>query len=250
MKFWAGHFEVTVNVKDWQSLQNDLRSRLATGQGFAVATLNLDHLEKLRSDQAFQQAYAAQDFVTADGNPIVWCSALGGQHVNLLPGSDMLVPLAELATAEGRSIGFLGSTADSLTKAAQVLEARIPGAQVVQKIAPPMGFDPNGYDAERMLFEMAAANVGICFVALGAPKQEILAARGRTLAPNVGFASIGASLDFLSGNQIRAPRIVRALAMEWLWRLLSNPRRLARRYGLAFAILPGHLWRSFRSRHN
>ena len=63
--------------------------------------------------------------------------------------------------------------------------------------------------------------------------------RGRELAPQVGFASIGAGLDFLSGHQIRAPRIMRALALEWLWRALSSPRRLIPRFVKCFAILPG-----------
>ena len=77
------------------------------------------------------------------------------------------------------------------------------------------------------------------FLALGAPKQEILAARGLTLQPALGFVSIGAGLDFIAGAQTRAPLWVRRIAMEWAWRMASHPRRLARRYLDCAAILPG-----------
>jgi exopolysaccharide biosynthesis WecB/TagA/CpsF family protein len=74
---------------------------------------------------------------------------------------------------------------------------------------------------------------------LGAPKQELFAAFARSRCDSVGFASIGAGLDFLSGHQVRAPRIMRTLALEWLWRALQSPRRMVPRYAKCFAILPG-----------
>ena len=79
-----------------------------------------------------------------------------------------------------------------------------------------MGFSPTGDEARRVLAELAARDVGLCLIALGSPKQEAFAALGRALAPSVGFASIGAGLDFISGRQTRAPAWVRAIAMEWL----------------------------------
>ena len=96
--------------------------------------------------------------------------------------------------------------------------------------------------------DLAESGAGLCFLALGAPKQEILAARGRRIAPKVGFASIGAGLDFLAGHQTRAPRIVRMLALEWLWRALQSPRRMVPRYAKCFAILPGLTVQALRQR--
>jgi len=93
----------------------------------------------------------------------------------------------------------------------------------------------------KVLHQLADKGIGLCFVALGAPKQEAFAARGRQVAPTVGFASIGAGLDFLSGRQHRAPKVVRRIGMEWLWRALSSPRRLVPRYAKCLAILPRQL---------
>ena len=78
----------------------------------------------------------------------------------------------------------------------------------------------------------------MCFLALGAPKQEKFAARALRTLGSVGFVSVGAGLDFIAGAQTRAPRLVRSLALEWLWRLLGDPRRLAPRYATCAAIMP------------
>jgi exopolysaccharide biosynthesis WecB/TagA/CpsF family protein len=111
-----------------------------------------------------------------------------------------------------------------------------------------MGLDPEGPEAESLLRDLAATDARLCFLALGAPRQERLAARARALAPGVGFASIGAGLDFLGGRQRRAPRWMRALALEWLWRALSDPRRMGPRYARCAVILPGLAAQALRQR--
>lgn len=238
MKFQTVAGDVAVNVADMAALRDAVSARFASGAGFALATINLDHLVKLRQDYGFARAYLAQDFVVADGNPIVWLSRMAARPVTLLPGSELVVPLTQMAAAAGVKVALVGSTEPALQAAAQALEAQVEGLQVVAKIAPPMGFDPMGDGAAEVLAQVNASGAGLAFLALGAPKQEMLAARGRELAPSVGFASIGAGLDFLAGTQKRAPKWVQAIAMEWLWRMLSSPARLAGRYARCFWILP------------
>lgn len=248
MKFRTGSGEIAVNIADRAALDAAVTARLTAGQGFALATLNLDHLVKLASNPGFRAAYQAQDLVVADGNPIVWLSRLARQPVTLLPGSDLVVPLAAMAAASGQSVALVGSTDDSLRRAAAALRHAVPGLTVASTIAPPFGLDPEGPGADAILREVAASGARLCFIALGAPKQELFAARGRLVAPDVGFASIGAGLDFLSGNQTRAPQWVRNLALEWLWRLLGQPRRMLMRYLQCFMILPGHVLRALMQR--
>lgn len=217
----------------------DVEAHFTDKRGFALATLNLDHVVKLKRDPAFRTAYLAQTHVVADGNPIVWLSKLAGREVDLIPGSDTIRPLVEIAARTGTPIAFLGSTQETLDAAGKALQAEFPGLQIAAAIAPPYGFDPESDVAAEVLAGIANSGAGLCFLALGAPKQEMLAARGRQLAPSVGFASIGAGLDFISGQQKRAPEWVRKLALEWLWRMLSNPARLAGRYLSCIVILPG-----------
>ena len=237
----ASDGRVRVNVPDAATLLAEVGRRLRAGEGFALATLNLDHLVKLRDDAAFRAAYRAHDLVCADGNPVVWLSRLAGRPVALVPGADMVIPLARAAAAAGVAVALCGSTDEALAGAAARLEAEVPGLAVAACLAPPMGFDPAGPEADALIDALAASGAGLCLLALGAPKQEILAARARARAPGLGLASIGAGLDFLAGRQRRAPALVRRLALEWAWRLGSSPGRLALRYLRCAAILPGQV---------
>ncbi|MEZ5798320.1 MAG: WecB/TagA/CpsF family glycosyltransferase [Paracoccaceae bacterium] len=248
MLFRFDQTEIAVTHADAASLLADVQGRLASGQGFALATINLDHLVKLHRDAGFRAAYARQDLVVADGNPIVWLSRLARQPVRLVPGSDLVLPLVRAAAGAGRPVSLLGSTEASLQAAMARLQAQVPGLRAGALIAPPMGFDPEGAAAQDMLARLRALGPGLCLIALGAPKQERLAALGRQLAPAVGFASVGAGVDFVAGTQARAPRWVRAIAMEWLWRALSAPRRLGPRYAACAAILPAEALQALRLR--
>jgi exopolysaccharide biosynthesis WecB/TagA/CpsF family protein len=233
----AGAIRVTTATQE--ALLAEMEARLQAGQGFAVATLNLDHVVKLGRDPVFRRAYAAQSHVVADGNPIVWLCRLAGRRVELVPGSDLIGPVMAMAARIGVPVGMIGTSDAVLGRVAPLLEAAHPGLRVVARIAPPMGFDPEGPGAEAVLEAVAAQGARLVLLALGAPKQERLAALGRERVPGVGFVSIGAGLDFIAGSQRRAPVWVRAVAMEWLWRLLGDPGRLAGRYAACAAALPG-----------
>lgn len=234
----ASNGAISVTHPDRAAFLADIEARLRAGRGFAVATVNLDHIVKLYREARFRQAYRAQTHVVADGNPIVWLSLLAGRPVDLIPGSELIEPLAAIAARLETPVALLGATAETLERAATALEAAHPGLRVVAKIAPPQGFDPASGAAGEALDEIGASGARLCLLALGAPKQEVLAARGLDRLPACGFVSIGAGLDFIAGSQVRAPRLVRGLALEWLWRLARSPRRLAGRYGACIAVLP------------
>jgi N-acetylglucosaminyldiphosphoundecaprenol N-acetyl-beta-D-mannosaminyltransferase len=248
LEFRFGDQAIAINMADTDSLLQELGTRLASGRGFALATLNLDHLVKLSRSAGFRRAYAAHDLVVADGNPVVWLSRLAGRPVSLVPGSDLVLPLARLAAETGAPVALVGSTAPVLAAAATRLAAAAPGLSVVARIAPPFGFDPQGEAAAQVLAQLDASGARLCFLALGAPRQESFAARGRALLPHVGFASVGAGLDFIAGHQRRAPRWMRRMMLEWLWRMSTNPLRLAPRYARCAAILPGQVAAALRQR--
>ena len=227
-----------VNTANSDELLAALGARLAAGEGFSVATLNLDHLVKLRSDPEFRRAYQEHSHVVADGWPVVLLRWLAGQPVNLVPGSDLVGPLMAHAVRLRVPVGFVGSTDTALTRAAAALEAEYPGLDVVARISPPFGLDPEGPEADAALDALAASGARLCLLALGAPRQERLAARARARLPGCGFVSVGAGLDFVAGSQRRAPRWMRRSGLEWLWRMLNDPRRLAWRYLRCAMILP------------
>jgi N-acetylglucosaminyldiphosphoundecaprenol N-acetyl-beta-D-mannosaminyltransferase len=235
---------VRVTVPTQDALLADLRQRLHAKVGFAIATINLDHVVKLRRDTAFQHAYAGQTHVTADGRPILWLSWLAGDPVGLVTGSDLVDPVVALCAELSAPIALFGSTQAVLDKASRTLQDRYPGLNVSATLAPPMGFEADSAAADALLDILAASGARVCLLALGAPKQEIFAARGLAAHPEMGFLSIGAGLDFIAGTQTRAPKLARVLALEWLWRLIRSPRRLAARYGACIAILPSLVTRA------
>lgn len=248
MEFRFDSEVVRITHSDRGSALAEIGRRMTSGRGFALATLNLDHMVKLRRDPAFLDAYRRHDIVVADGNPVVWLTRLAGQPVRLLAGADLVLPLAQAAAAAGTPVALVGSTEAALAGAAKFLSAQVPGLTIACTIAPSFGFDPEGEEAAAILERLRKDGIGLALLAFGAPKQERLAARGRDLAPATGFASVGAGLDFLAGTQIRAPRLVRALSLEWLWRALTQPRRMIPRYAACAAILPGEALRALRQR--
>lgn len=234
----GGSESIAVNVPDRASLVERVGTHLGDRRGFALATINLDHLVKLQASDRFRRAYRAQDMVVADGNPIVWLSRMASRPVELAPGSDLVVPLAGIAAEHDVPIALLGATEPVLEAAAERLCREIPGLGIAACLAPSQDFDPDGAEADALLAELGRSGAGLTLLALGAPRQETFAARGRAVLPEMGFVSIGAGLDFLAGSQVRAPLWVRRLALEWLWRVLSNPRRLGGRYARCALILP------------
>ncbi|MDR9395611.1 MAG: WecB/TagA/CpsF family glycosyltransferase [Roseovarius sp.] len=248
MRFTFHDTPITVNMPRHAALETEVARRFRQGDGFALATVNLDHLVKMTESPAFTRAYAAQDLVVADGWPVVALAHLARQPVELMPGSDLVLPLCRLAADAGAGVALVGSTGATLDNAATALRDKVPGLEIVLTVSPPMGFDPESAEADAIFARLNDSGARLCLLALGAPKQETMAARGRHAAPGIGFASIGAGLDFLGGQQKRAPRLMRRAGLEWLWRALSSPRRLGPRYARCIAILPGRVADALRQR--
>lgn len=205
---------------------------------FSAVTLNLDHLVKLRREPRFRHAYRNARFVTADGAPVARLARLQDPSIERTTGADLVVPLAEAAARRRIPVYLFGSSAGVLARAGRDLVQRTDFAlDIAGSAAPAHGFDPEGPEADAALAAIAASGARLCFVALGAPKQEIFAARAVERGIPCGFVCIGAALDFLAGEQIRAPKAMQNNGMEWLWRLLTNPRRLAGRYARCALVL-------------
>lgn len=209
-----------------------------------VFTLNLDHVVKLRNDAAFRGAYRRAGFITADGFPIVLACRLQGKHASRVAGSDLINPICATAARSGKSVHLFGSSSQVLDTASRLLQAQHPGLTIAGVLAPPQGFNPTSEDARRCVDAIGKSEASICFVALGAPKQELFADYAKGLLPNTSFVCIGAGLDFIAGNQVRAPDWMQRWGMEWFWRAASDPGRLAYRYLLCLIALPGFLARA------
>lgn len=232
-----------VHVQTWSLREAAKRvcDSVRSGASSAVFTLNLDHVVKLRRDADFRSAYQRAGVVLADGFPIVLAGRLQGRNVIRTTGADLIEPLCEEASARQIPVYLFGSTFASLAGAARYLTARHKDLVVAGTYAPEHGFDPMSDSAMQSLDLVKQSGAGICFLALGAPKQEIFADRCSRASEGISFVCIGAGLDFLAGHQRRAPKLLQAIGCEWLWRVALNPKRLARRYLDCLVVLPGVL---------
>jgi exopolysaccharide biosynthesis WecB/TagA/CpsF family protein len=153
-------------------------------------------------------------------------------------GADLVVPLVIEAARHQLPVYLFGTSVEVLEKCGAALRDLTGGTLTIcGAMSPPDGFDVNGPDADAAIAAMRAAGARLVLVALGAPKQELFAARALAADLGAGMICIGAALDFIAGTQIRAPQVFRTYGMEWAWRLGTNPRRLASRYARCAVLL-------------
>ena len=202
---------------------------VAAGGGGAVFTPNVDHVVRVDSDPRFRAAYARANLSLVDGQPLVWASRLLGHPLpEKISGSDLVEPLMERAGKRGWRVFLLGGAPGSARAAAEkwTLAHRVIIAGIEDgRIGP-----ERGPADDALLARIAAARPQLLLVSLGSPKQEIwIDERRDRLGPAVAVG-VGASLDFVAGKVRRAPRWMRRSGLEWFFRLLQEPRRLAGRY--------------------
>jgi N-acetylglucosaminyldiphosphoundecaprenol N-acetyl-beta-D-mannosaminyltransferase len=214
---------------------NRVLAALETGRGGQIVTPNVDIVAAVRKSRELRAIVDAADLVVADGAPLVWASKVAGNPLpQRVAGSDLVWSLSAAAAVRGLRVALLGGTPDGAARpterAAEILEARYPGLKVVGAWCPPMGFDRDASQWRALVERVEAAAPDLVYVGLGFPKQELVGLRLRAIAPEAWFLGCGASIDFIAGYRRRAPKWMQATGTEWIFRMLSEPRRLARRY--------------------
>lgn len=229
---------ITINVRSLPDAVSSIVSAAQSGDSFSVCTLNLDHVVKLQQRADFRAAYRRARFVTADGFPIVVLSRLLGMRVRRTTGADLIEPLCEEAQREGLPVFLLGSNEHTLSITTHRLKEMFRGIRIAGHYAPGQNFDPYSNEADLAIDRIRVSGARLCFVALGAPRQEIFAARCLDELDGTGMLCIGAALDFIAGTQTRAPSITQKVGLEWAWRILQEPRRLVPRYARCLGVVP------------
>lgn len=213
-----------------------------------VVTPNVDHTVILQHHAELRNAYQHAGLVVADGFPVVWASRLLRRPLpELVPGSDLVPQLFQAAQSQGGTKVFLlGAAPGVAQRAAQNIEARWPAVQVVGTYSPPLGFERDDLENARIVDMVNAVTPDILVLGFGAPKQELWIAKHYEKL-NAGCAlCVGATIDFLAGEKRRAPAWMRRLRLEWLHRLVTEPRRLATRYARDAWVFPQLVWREWR----
>lgn len=194
-----------------------------------VCICNVHSVVTASGNAEFKQLLDGADLATPDGAPVAWAMRRSGAtNQERVTGPDLMLAYFDHAERNGEAVLLYGSTESTLAAIQTRVAARWPNLRIVGAISPP--FRPLSPAEDRAFVDaINASGASTVWVGLGCPKQEKWMAehRGQVFAPMIG---VGAAFDFLAGSVKRAPPWMRNSGLEWLHRLLSEPRRLWRRY--------------------
>lgn len=198
-------------------------------QSKAVYVSNVHMLMEGQRDEEFSDVLSDADLLTPDGMPLVWVMrCLSNQHHERVAGMDILLALCDKAQAERIKIFFLGSTPTVLTKIQKRLDEEFPMLEVAGLYSLP--FRPlTPAEDKKIIQQINASGAGIVFVSLGCPKQEKWINQHKDSIQSV-MIGLGGAFSVYAGIRKWAPKWVRDSGLEWLYRLLQEPKRLWRRY--------------------
>lgn len=206
-----------------------------------VVTPNLDHAVLLKESEELRQAYDAASLILADGMPLIWGARLLGKSLpERVAGSD-LTPKLLSAADRGTKVFLLGASEDSSARAAENVRSQYPQIELVGRLSPPFGFEKSEEWSDKIVSQIRDSGASLVLVGFGAPKQEIWVHKHHERLPGTVVLCVGATIDFLGGTVKRAPPWTHKIGAEWIHRLASDPKRLARRYAKDAIRLPGLL---------
>lgn len=214
-----------------------VREALDRGEGGRIVTPNVDILRQAGTDPEVRDYLDDATVVVADGAPLVWASKLAGTPLpERVAGSDLIWSLSAGLGQDGRSVYVLGGEpadpgfVDGAGRAAAELAAASPGLRIAGWRSPDYGFERDWYSLSSVCGEVIEAKPDLVYVGIGFPKQEWLISLLRPELPFTWFLGCGAAVNFVTGDQERAPRWMQRSGLEWAHRLSNEPRRLAGRY--------------------
>lgn len=211
-------------------LESEVLEQLKSG---VVFTPNVDHLILLQNDPEFLEVYECADYRLCDSKILYFVSRFLGTPIKeKISGSDFFPSFCNYhKDNEDIKIFLLGAKEGVALKAQENINAKIGREIVVGAHSPSFGFEKNEQECLEIIEKIKSSGATVLAVGVGAPKQEKWIYKYKEQLPNIKiFLAIGATIDFEAGNKERAPKWVSELGLEWLHRLLSEPKRLWRRY--------------------
>ncbi|MEM7725011.1 MAG: WecB/TagA/CpsF family glycosyltransferase [Cyanobacteria bacterium P01_A01_bin.45] len=202
-------------------------------EGGIVFTPNVDHLIKLQRDEDFYVAYNAATYKVCDSQILIYASRfLGTPLKEKISGSDLFPKFYRYYQNDNEVKVFLLGAAEGVAKSAQDNINYLVGRNMVVDVhSPTFGFENKEQECLEIVEKINNSGATVLAIGVGAPKQEKWILKYKDRLPNIKtFLAIGATIDFEAGNKTRAPKWMSQAGLEWLYRLLSEPRRLWKRY--------------------
>ena len=206
-------------------------SESRVGRGGWIVTPNIDILRQIRDNPEALTLVQKGSLRVPDGMPLIWASKIRGKPlVERITGASLIHTLTEAAAKAGLSVYLLGGELGVPQTAGENLARRYQGLKVAGTDAPPFDFDKSPTAMTGVLQRLQDAAPNIVFVGLGFPKQERVICELAPMLPAAWFIGCGAAIPFAAGTVPRAPIWMQQCGLEWIHRLVIEPRRLATRY--------------------
>jgi N-acetylglucosaminyldiphosphoundecaprenol N-acetyl-beta-D-mannosaminyltransferase len=213
------------------SLSNLLQE--LTEKGGLIVTPNVDHLVKLQKDANFLKAYKIADYVICDSKIIQYVLKFLGKPIpEKISGSDLFPAFYHYnQDNEDIKIFLLGGIEEVAEQAKVNINQKVAREIVVDALSPSFGFENNSSECLAIIERINQSGANVLAIGVGAPKQEKWIIQYRSLLPNIKtFLPIGATIDFEAGYKPRSPKWMSNIGLEWFYRLISEPKRLWKRY--------------------
>jgi N-acetylglucosaminyldiphosphoundecaprenol N-acetyl-beta-D-mannosaminyltransferase len=221
---------VPISNVTMDSVVEFVNASIQEGGFHQVATANVDYLNNAIHDTELQRILYKCDLVIPDGMPLLWVARLLNRPLReRVCGADLVPRLAELSVCQGYRMFLLGASEATSRQATENLLERYPGLRICGRYSPPLT-PLNQMNHEEILRRIEDAQPDILLVAFGNPKQEKWLAMHRDRLTVPVCIGVGGSLDFIAGAIARAPKWMCGIGLEWAYRFLQEPRRLAQRY--------------------
>jgi len=190
-----------------------------------IVTPNPEFVMRAQKDTEFKQILNKADLAIPDGVGLIWAGKiLGTSFKERVTGVDFMLGLCELAAKEGYTIGLLGGRDGVAEKTAKNLQGKLPNLKI--------NFIGEEWNSRGVMHYAPTDKIDILFVAYGAPKQEKWIAENLNNLPVKVAMGVGGTFDYLAGKTLRAPKWMRQIGLEWLYRLICEPWRFRRQLAI------------------
>ena len=218
-----------ISITSYEEASEKIIKLAQNKKSSAVYIANVHLLLEAYYNKQLREAINSAELVTPDGMPLVWGLSLSTKrNAKRVCGPDLAPIVCRKAEQQNISIGFYGSTEETLRLLKGKIKERFPLLNMVYAFSPPFRALTKAED-ERIVSEINSSGARIIFVGLGCPKQEEWLATHKNKVSAV-MISIGAAFDFIAGTRKRAPMWIQNLGLEWLYRFIQEPGRLWKRY--------------------
>lgn len=220
-----------VNSVDMNETMEAIETMIVNKKKSYIVAINVDVVIKIEHDAKLKQIVDKADMVLVDGQPLVWIAKCHKKPVKArVSGSDLVPRLCKVAAEKGYSIFIIGGMEGIAEKAKANLESRNSEINIVGTYAPPLGFEKDVKELEKINKKITDAHPDILIVCFGCPKQEKWIYENYQKYDATVSICAGATVDFLAGNINRAPKWVSDHGIEWFYRFTQEPKRLFKRY--------------------